>query len=226
MTIHVTLVDSQLLVAMGIRQLLEAEDDIHVMDVRTDCHIPCDQGCMQASPDVLLMETVLDQVSALDCIRRVINKQPSARILALGHDACTVTAQHALSLGATGYLCKQAPPGELLTAVRSVASGQKYVCPKAGRHLLTSPSFESNRFQELTRREYEIMLLMVDGHSASEISQVLSISTKTLANHHTHILRKLEVRNLVDLTRLAIRHGIIQAGLLLGYMIPELPLLL
>jgi len=212
MTVHVMLVESLLLVAMGMRQLLEAEEDIHVVDIKTDCHAPCSQGCIKASPDVIIMETALPHVSALDCIRRIIAKHPKACILALGHDSSAVTAQHAISLGALGYLCKQAPVGELLTAVRSVAAGQKYVCPDAGRHLMASPSFaERTPLDLLTRREYEVMLLILQGRSAAEISDTLSISPKTLANHHTRILRKLNVSNLVELTRLAIRHGIIQA---------------
>jgi len=226
MTIHVALVDNRRLMAMGLKQLLETEGDIRVLDVRTDCHAPCSQDCMQSSPDVLILETNLNGACGLDCMHRIIARHPETRLMVLSHDTNAVTMQYALSLGALGFLGKNATPGELLTAVRKVAAGEEYIGQNSGRNLMYRRlEGEGNIFLSLTRREHEIMLLILDGHSASKISGMLSISPKTLANHHTRILRKLDVGNTVDLTRLAIRHGIIKAGLLLTAVLPELILL-
>jgi len=226
MTINVALVENRLLVAMGLRQLLEAEGDIRVLDIKTDCHTPCAQDCMQPMPDVLVMEPTLDDACGLDCIHRIIARQPEARILALSHDDNAVTAQHALCLGALGFIGKDATADELLEAVRTVAIGKEYIGRDTGRSLLTHRFLgEATLFQALTRREHEIMLLILEGRAAAEISQSLCISTKTLANHHTRILRKLDVSNLVELTRLAIRHGIIKAIVLFSAGLTELFLL-
>jgi len=212
MTINVALVDNRRLVAMGLKQLLEADGDIRVLDVRTDCRAPCSQDCLQSSPDVLILETSLDGACGLDCMHRIIARHLETRLLVLSHDTNAVTMQYALSLGALGFLGKNGTPEELLTAVRKVAAGEEYIGRNTGRNLMRRRlSGEGNVFLTLTRREHEVMLLILDGHSASKISDMLSISNKTLANHHTRILRKLDVGNMVELTRLAIRHDIISA---------------
>lgn len=226
MTIHVALVDNRRLVAMGLKQLLETDGDIRVQDVHSDCHAPCSQICLQSSPDVLVLETSLDGACGLDCLHRIMARHPEARVLVFSHDTNAVTMQYPLSLGAMGFLGKNAEPMELRTAVRKVAAGEEHIGRRTGRHLMKRRlNGEGNVFLALTRREHEIMLLMLDGHPASEISRMLSISGKTLANHHTRILRKLDVGNMVALTRLAIRHGIIKAGFLTTAVLPELLLL-
>jgi len=209
--IRVHLVHDQPLTAAGLVRLLQDEPDIEPVLIEA-CGEQCGHDCMQPEPDVLLLELSANHHCGLDCIRQIIVRHPEAKILVLSKLSNGLRPSYALAAGARGFITHQTPPEQLAFAIREVVKGGIYIEPRvAGKMKRTNNGEKTDIIAMLSAREYQIFLLIVEGRSTGEIAKSLHVSDKTVANHHTQIMHKLGVSNLVELTRLAIRHGIIKA---------------
>lgn len=203
-TINVLLVDDHAAARAGCTHLLKQTPGIAV-DAETDNAKDAYRLAVTGAFDVVVLGLSLRGMSGLEACAR-ISSRAYARILAFSEHEEPLFVQRALAAGAGGYLTKRAPADAFVEAVRVVAAGHRYIDPRVRAHD-TGPI----PLQRLSRREFEVFRLLADGYDTREVAQALFMSTKTVANNATRLRTKLGVRSAAQLTRLALRHGIIKA---------------
>jgi DNA-binding NarL/FixJ family response regulator len=161
-------------------------------------------------PDLLFTELLLEDGSAIELLRVVRRDRLSTRVIVVTRLRDAFAATEAISAGADGYVLKSQPATELFDAIRAVSSGRRYVSPVAEGQLPHTNGMPPKRagLDLLSNRELEILRMIAAGTTSAEISQRLSISTKTIDTHRSNMYRKLSLRNQVDLVRFASMHGI------------------
>jgi DNA-binding NarL/FixJ family response regulator len=195
--IRVLVVDDHPLFRDGLAGLLATVDDVEVVDAVGDGETAVRRSA-ELAPDVVLMDLNLPGMPGLEAIRRIVARTPSPAVLVLTmvDDDDTVTA--ALRVGARGYLLKGAVQEEVLAALRTVAGGGVVFGAGAAQRVLAG----DRRIGDLTPRESEVLALVADGRSNTEIARELGLSLKTVQNHVSNVLAKLQVR---DRTQAALR---------------------
>jgi len=224
MTIRIVIVDDQPLVRAGFRMILSSQSDIEVVGEAQDGAqaLRVVQQLRQAGTpaDIVVMDIrmpVMDGVSAT----RELCRDPSGapRVVVLTTFDTDAEAFASLQAGASGFLLKNAPPEELLSAVRTVAGGDAVVAPRITRRLLdrfagqfVAPHPDQARLEELTAREREVLLLVAQGLTNAEIGDRLSISEATVKAHVGRILTKLDLRDRVQIVVTAYETGLVKPG--------------
>jgi two-component system invasion response regulator UvrY len=207
--IRIMLVDDHAIVRAGFRRLLEQQPNFHIVAEAADA----DRAYalfIEHEPDVIVMDLSMPGVSGLDSIRRIVTRQPAARILVFSMHEDASLAERAIQLGARGYVTKSNPPEVLATAVTEVALGKLALSPDIAKSIaILKLSGEQNLLNLLGAREFEIFRLLATGRSAPDIAKLLNLSTKTIANYHTLIKQKLRITSDVDLVLLAQRQNIV-----------------
>jgi len=158
-------------------------------------------------PDLVILDLNLPGLGGLELLRRLIQMDTS-RVLVLSMHAEPLYAKRALEAGAAGYVTKNVSPDELITAVRRVAAGARYVEAEIAQALAVQGAEAAQSFDNLTPRELEIMRLLATGASLAEIAAAVGVGYKTVANACTLIKSKLGVSRTADLVRLAIETGV------------------
>lgn len=209
--ITVMLIDDHPVVLDGYGRLLEKTPGIKVVAKAGDGETACDIY-LKHLPDVAILDLSMPGIGGLETLRRIRAKNPEARILVFTmHDNATLILR-VLEAGAMGYITKQSGVGQMVDAVRQVAKGKLFVDPEHIPSLMRwRPNPPDDPIRSLSVREFQIFQLLAEGHSVIEIAEILSISPKTAGVHHTNIMKKLDVHNTVQLVRIAIQQGIIQA---------------
>jgi two-component system, NarL family, invasion response regulator UvrY len=206
--IRIMLVDDHAIVRAGFRRLLEQQPSFHVVAEAADAERAYAQF-VEHAPDVIVMDLSMPGVSGLDSIRRIISRQPSARVLVFSMHEDAAMAERAIQLGARGYVTKSSPPEILTAAVAEVAAGRLALSPDVAKSIaLLKLSGEQSLLNLLSPREFEIFRLLASGRGVAEIARLLNLSGKTVANYHTLIKQKLHVGGDVELVLLAQRHDI------------------
>lgn len=195
--IRVLVVDDHPLFRAGLAGLLETVEDVEVVAAVGDGEAAVRRSA-ELAPDVVLMDLNLPGLPGLEATRRIaaLRPAPAVLVLTMVDDDDTVTA--ALGVGARGYLLKGAVQEEVLAALRTVAAGGVVIGAGAARRVLAG----ERRIAELTPREAEVLALVADGRSNAEIARDLGLSLKTVQNHVSNVLTKLQVR---DRTQAALR---------------------
>ncbi|UZN03030.1 response regulator [Cellulomonas sp. S1-8] len=222
--IRVLLVDDQALIRMGFRLLLESAGDLDVVGEAQDGQSAIEQAAA-LRPDVVLMDVRMPGVNGIDATRRIVEAHPDARVLVLTTFDLDEYAFAALRAGASGFLLKDAAPAELVTAVRTVASGEAVVSARITRRMLelfaghlpapgenVDPDAPHPRLADLTPREVEVLRSVADGLSNAEIARRLFLSEATVKTHVGRILAKLGVRDRVQAVVVAYETGLVRAG--------------
>ena len=209
--VRVLLVDDHAVVRAGYRLLLQNAPEIEVVAEADSGELAC-RLFDELSPDVVVMDLTLPGIGGLEAIRRIVQRDPQARVLVFSMHEDTMFVEHALAAGARGYVTKSSAPQVLVAAVKQVATGGR---PLAG-NIAQRLAFDRVRgrdtpLMKLSTREFEIFCLLAEGLSSVDIAKRLSLSHKTVANYGTQLKSKLQVGSVAELTRLAIRHGIIAA---------------
>jgi DNA-binding NarL/FixJ family response regulator len=197
--IRILVVDDHPLFRAGVSALFDSVDDTEVVATAADGEAAVREATL-ARPDVVLMDLALPGVGGLEATRRIVTACPEAAVLVLTmlEDDDSVLA--AMRAGARGYVLKGAGQEELLAAVRAVAAGGAVFGATIAAGLLqnlTEPQ-PAHRFPELTEREAEVLALMAEGRDNREIAAALGVSSKTVANHVSHVLVKLQARDRVE----------------------------
>jgi two-component system invasion response regulator UvrY len=208
--IKVLLVDDHELVRTGIRRILEEARDMEVVGEAASG----DEALKMArklSPDVVLMDVNMPGMGGIEATRRLVRLLPAAKVIALtvlDDDPFPARLNEA---GARGYLTKGCPASEMLDAIRMVQRGHPYVASAVARkHMLADwQGLAATPFQELSSREMQVAMMILEGQRTQEISDGLCLSPKTVSTYRQRIYEKLDVKNDVELTRLAYRHGLI-----------------
>lgn len=214
MKIRLLLVDDHAVVRSGLRMLIEAESDFEIVGEAGSASEALNQVC-QVSPDVILMDIGLPDLSGIDATREIKRVCPEAAVVALTIHEDEEYFFKMLEAGANGYVPKRAAPEELLTAIRAAAMNEVYIYPSLAKLLVRDylsqdqPAAAQDSLDALTPREQEVLAYLADGASNSEIGEILNISPKTVARHRENIMEKLNLHSRTELVKYAIRKGII-----------------
>lgn len=221
MTIRVMLVDDQVLLRTGFRMVLAAQPDMEVVAEAGD-GAEAIEILRATAVDVVLMDVRMPRLDGVEATRRICSAETHPKVLILTTFDLDEYAFSGLKAGASGFMLKDVPPGELLGAIRSVHSGDAVVAPSTTRRLLDrfapmlpTTGKEPGRggaMDKLTEREREVMLLVAQGLSNGEIAARLVLSEATVKTHVGRILTKLGLRDRVQVVVLAYESGLVRAG--------------
>jgi DNA-binding NarL/FixJ family response regulator len=211
--------DDQALVRVGLRKILEAEPDTTVVGEAADGEDAVVEA-RRLRPDLVLMDIRMPVLDGIEATRRIVRAQPSTRVLILTTFGLDEYVYDALCAGASGFMLKDAPPEEIVAAVRIVAAGEALLAPAVTRTVIEEfarrepppPPLPPPALAELTRREREVLELLARGRSNTEICQQLVISEATTKTHVARILQKLRLRDRVQAVIYAYESGIVAPG--------------
>jgi len=208
----VVLVDDHAVVREGYRRLLERSGDIVIVAEAANGEDAYRLIC-EHEPDVAILDISLPGLGGIEVTRRVIARHPHQKILIFSMHEDTVFSSRALQAGARGYVTKSAAPEVLIEAVRLVAAGKLYISQEMAQELAIQmiPGREKP-IDALSAREFEVFRLLVAGHTLQEISEIMHLSYKTVANYQSSIRQKLDVSNTAQVVRIALNHGMIASG--------------
>ncbi len=207
--IRVLLVDDHELVRTGIRRLLNDTIGIKVYH-EVESGEAAIEAVAHERPDVVLMDVSMPGMGGLEATRRLARAYPGVKVIILTVHTDDPFPSQLLKAGAVGYLSKGCSVQEMVTAIRKVGTGERYISPDVAQSLAISllPGNDSP-FAKLSRRELQVLMMLMQGHKLAEISDKLCLSPKTVSTYRHRLYEKLGVRNEAELTRLAMRHGVI-----------------
>ncbi|SEK98916.1 response regulator [Rhodococcus maanshanensis] len=218
MPITVLLVDDQELMRMGLKMVLEAHEDIVVLGEAGDGAAAVN-ATRDLEPDVVLMDVRMPIVDGVTATTQIVESGCSSKVLVMTTFDLDEHALGALRAGASGFLLKDTPPEDLVSAIRSVAAGDAVVSPKVTRRLLSrfigddpAPTRTPEILDDLTERELEVLRHLATGLSNAEIAQQLYLSEATIKTHVGKILTKLGLRDRVQAVVLAYETGLVTPG--------------
>jgi DNA-binding NarL/FixJ family response regulator len=213
--IRVLLADDHEVVRSGLRMVLEAQSDIEVVAEAGDGAQALEEALAQEI-DLTVLDVSMPRMTGLQAAAELHRRRPELRILMLSMHDNEQYFFEALKAGASGYVLKTAANRDLVEACRACMRGEAFLYPPAVATLVRD-YLDGARFGEtppqdpLTARELEVVKLIAEGHTSEEIATELVLSKKTVERHRANVLDKLGMRNRVDLTRYAIRRGLVEA---------------
>lgn len=213
-TIRILIADDHTLVRDGIRALLALAADIDVVGEAANGKEAVDK-VRELRPDVVLMDLMMPLMSGLDATRRIRRDFPETKVLALTQYDDSDYVVPVIEAGARGFITKMAAFSELASAIQAVSKGDSYLSPTAAAALVeecqqkTGEDGRKDPYDSLTDREREVLKLVVEGHTAKEIADMLVVSPKTVEWYKTSLMNKLSIHNKTDLIRFAIRKSLI-----------------
>jgi DNA-binding NarL/FixJ family response regulator len=220
MTTRVLLADDQELMRMGFRMVMDTQLDLEIVGEAAN-GVEAVEAARNLDPDVVLMDVRMPELDGVQATRMIVDSQSSARIIILTTFDLDEYVYAALRAGASGFLLKDAPPADLLSGIRAVASGDAVVAPSVTRRLLSNYAHrlpapttledgeEDERMALLTAREREVLLQVAASLSNAEIAERLVLSEATVKSHVGRILSKLELRDRVQIVVFAYESGLI-----------------
>ncbi|MGH8397824.1 MAG: UvrY/SirA/GacA family response regulator transcription factor [Gammaproteobacteria bacterium] len=209
--IRVLLVDDHKLVRTGIRLILEDTPDLRVAG-EAESGEAAIVLCGELRPDVVLMDVSMPGIGGLEATRKLLVRNSSVKVIVVSVHATEPYPLRLMEAGAHGYLTKDCAAEEIVTAIRQVHAGKRYITSDIAQQLaLAKVGGESGSpFDQLSQRETQVMLMITGGQSPQTIADKLHLSPKTVSTYRTRLFQKLGVNNAVELTRLALRYGIIE----------------
>jgi len=215
--IRVLLVDDQSLVRAGFRMILKAEAGIEVVGEAGDGAEAVTRA-QELSPDVILMDIRMPVMDGIEATRRIVTSESSPRILVLTTFDLDEYVYGALRAGASGFLLKDAPEEQLVSAIRVIATGGSLFAPSVTRRLIEEFSRRDGNsapppaIEALTSREVEVLRLVARGLTNAEIASHLVVSEHTVKTHVAHILQKLDLRDRTQAVVVAYESGLVRPG--------------
>lgn len=206
-TVSVLLVDDHAVVRAGFRYLLERVDGFVVIE--SDSAEAAYRIYREKKPDVVVIDMSMPGIGGLEGIRRLRASDETSRIIVLSmyNDPSFVT--RAVEMGALGYLSKNCGPEELAKAIAAVMKGDRYFSSDIA--IAAPGETTGTEISSLSTREFQVFRMLAEGASVKDIADTLSLSPKTVNNHRSNIMEKLQIHSAVEMTRLAVREGIIDA---------------
>jgi len=211
MTIRCLVVDAHPLFRQGLRRVLENDTNIEVVGEACDAAEAIEQA-RQLRPNVVLMDISL--LSSLEATRRITREFPGRRVMFLTSHEDEEYLTQCSEAGASGYILKDAPAPNLLSAIHDVSAGRKYFSPQVLGKLVDDFRSRSaagmTRGASLTPREREVVKMLAEGHSVRQIAGILGLSMKTVEAHKFNLMRKLDIHNKAQLVIYAIQKKIVK----------------
>ncbi len=214
MPIRVLIADDHHVVRAGLRALLSAESDLVVVGEAATGQEAIDL-LDSLQPDVLLSDITMPDLDGIQLARRLADLYPQVRVLLLTVHEDAALLREAIQAGAAGYIIKRAVEAELINAIRSAAAGDLYIHPSMTRSLLheAEPALAgSSALERLTPREVEVLCLLAQGHTNSQVAELLHLSTRTVESHRANIRAKLGLSSRAELVRFAVQNGLLTDG--------------
>ena len=207
---RVLIADDHGIVRSGLRKLLESEEQIEVVAEASDGAEARDLA-LEHRPDVAILDVKMPEMGGLEATREIRREAPDVSVLILSmHDEERYLFE-ALKAGASGYVLKRAADSDLMEALHAVERGEPFLTPEAQQALIRDVLGEGESSgEELTPREEEVVKLVAEAHTNKEIAEKLGLAEKTAENHRSNAMRKLGMRDRVELVRYAIRRGLIE----------------
>jgi DNA-binding NarL/FixJ family response regulator len=220
MTVRLILADDQELMRMGFRMVMETQPDLEIVAEAANGREAV-AAVARLTPDVVLMDIRMPGMDGVTATREIVAAGSPSRVIMLTTFDLDDYVYDALIAGASGFLLKDAPPADLLSAIRAVASGDAVVAPRVTRRLLARHVHqlrfpvlrEDRRLADLTPRELEVLHEVANGHSNAEIADHLVLSEATVKSHVGRILAKLSLRDRVQIVVFAYETGVVRPGL-------------
>ena len=208
--IRVLIADDHAVVAEGLKSLIEAQSDMQVVAIAADGREAV-RRAEELQPDVLLMDLSMPELNGADATRVILEQDPARKVIVLSMYADHEYVRRALKAGALGYVVKRSAAKDVVDAIRSVQAGQRYISPAVADAVIEEggKAGKEDRLARLSTREREVLQLLAEGRTGSEIAQRLSLSPKTVETYRARLVEKLGIRDVAGLVRFAIQRGII-----------------
>lgn len=211
--VRVLLAEDHTIVRKGIRLLLDAEPDVEVVGEAENGREAVEKA-EQLHPDIVLMDHTMPILNGLEATRQLRARLPAVKVLILTMHTNEAYIFEYLQAGAVGYLVKQSAPTDLIAAITAIQQGQSYLSPAISKTVIEEYVRQGEASGKgapdtLTAREREVLQLIAEGHSNREIAAQLHISVKTVGVHRVNLMQKLDLHSPTELTKYAIRKGII-----------------
>ncbi|MER6505957.1 response regulator transcription factor [Nonomuraea sp. NPDC001636] len=217
MTIRLLIADDEALLRMAFRMVLDAEPDLYVAGEAADG----EQAALQARrlrPDVVLMDVRMPGLDGIEATRRIVRDCPASKVLILTTFDLDEYAFAGLKAGAAGFLPKNTPPADLLSAIRNVAAGEAVLSPRVTRRLLDrfapqltpGPREQDRLLGLLTAREHDVLVQVARGLSNAEVAAALHLAEATVKTHLSRVLLKLGLRHRAQVVVFAYESGLIR----------------
>lgn len=212
--IHVLLADDHAVLREGLLALLAECKDIQVVGQAAD-GLEAIRSAIELQPDVVVMDIAMPRINGVEATRRIVQNCPGTQVLILSQHEGRDCVLAAIRAGAAGYLLKQAAGAELADGIRTLAGEGVYLHPRAARVLVDAfrqcqPSVQSDTLEQLTDREREILILVAEGHTSTQIAQMLHVSPKTIDSHRTSLMAKLDLHDRTEVVKYALRRQLIE----------------
>jgi DNA-binding NarL/FixJ family response regulator len=211
MTVRVLLADDHRLLRELLRDQLQKEPDIEVVGEASSGRELMEQVNARP-PDLVVLDIGMANVNGIDAMAELAARHPAVKVICLSGYSDRRYVRAMLKAGAAGYVVKSAAGTELLRAIRAVAAGQSYLCPEAAAAVVRDVRARggaSGGLGSLGKREMQVLQLLAEGNRSSSIAEKLSISVATVDTHRRNIMRKLDLHTVAELTKFAIREGIV-----------------
>ncbi len=214
MSITVLLADDHTVLREGLKLLLESQEDIKVIGDVTNGRDAIRQAA-KLKPEVIIMDISMPELNGIDATYQIIEDHPSTKIIILSMHSASEHILRALKAGAKGYLLKESAGKEVVDAVRAVHNGRRYLSQKISDDLIDTyiEKYEvcdpDNPLSRLSPREKEILQLVVEGKSSTEIANIVFLSPKTIETYRSRLMQKLNVSDVLGLVKFALRHNLI-----------------
>jgi two-component system, NarL family, response regulator NreC len=211
--IRAVVVDDHAVVRSGITLLLDREEDIEVVGDAGNAKDAVFR-VRALKPDVILLDVVMPGESGIDVLPQLLKESPETKVLVLSMQDDPSYVREAFAAGASGYVLKEAADEEVVSAVREIANGGRYVHPALGARMVAADA-EARAAAEadpLSEREREVLRLLALGHTNQEIAKMLYISVRTAETHRAHIMQKLRLSTRAELVRYALAQGLLEEG--------------
>jgi DNA-binding NarL/FixJ family response regulator len=207
--VRVLLVDDHAVVREGYRRLLERTPEIEVVAEAATGEDAYRVFC-EMTPDVVVMDINLPGMSGIEAARRMLAREPDARILVFSMHEDALFGSRALQAGARGYVTKASAPEVLVEAVKAVSAGRLYISHDMAQELaLQTVPGQDLPLNTLSPREFEVFRLLAEGKSVADIARILSLSQKTVANYQSLIKQKLEADTSAQMVWIALKRGLV-----------------
>ncbi len=207
--IQVIIVDDHPVVRLGLKQIIAAEQDMQVVGEAENAREAL-SAVSRTACDAVVLDITLPDASGLEVLTQLKRDRPALPVLIMSIHEEELYALRVLKAGASGYLMKNSVPEELITAIRKITAGGKYISPSLAERVVSElASPEKPLHEKLSGREFRIMCLIASGKPLKEIGGILCISDKTVSTYRSRILEKMSMSTNSDLTRYAVEHHLI-----------------
>lgn len=211
MNIRIVLADDHKMILAALRSMLEKESDIVVVGEASDGAALLELVA-QTAPDVAVVDIGMPGMNGIEATRSLLARRPRLKVIALSAYSDKRFVLEMLNAGAKGYLIKASAGDELPRAIRAIVQGQTYLCPEVAGTMVDAlrgkTPLTSSAPVKLGRREREVLALIAEGKSSSEIAAQMRIATGTVEVHRRNIMQKLDLHSVAELTKYAIREGL------------------